>query len=511
METEIIDSRFLRPCEVEADEAEIRPVTMVIFGGSGDLSRRKLMPTLFHLHRKESLDGLTVIGFGRHNLDDEGFRSTMKEATNEFGGEPFDDAQWNDFSGRLYFLAGDYEDDAAYQRLRELIERVSIRAGDAFDVIYYMAVPPEVVSGIVEKIRQNRKDNGELREKIIVEKPFGRDRASASSLNMLLTTAFREEQIYRIDHYLGKETVQNILFLRFSNAIFEQLWSNRHIDHVQITVAEEIGIEHRGSFYEQAGVIRDMVQNHILQLIAMVAMEPPVGFQADFIRDERTKLLRSIRPLEKKYVDACMVRGQYGKGVIDNSDVRGYREEEGVSPASCIPTFFAGKFHIDNLRWAGVPFYVRTGKRLQRRVSEICIQLRQLPLRLFGRTCDTMEPNILVLTIQPDERISLRFNVQYPHTAGQVHSVDMTLNYRETFKTSPHPSYERQLLDCMKGDLTLFVRQEAVEAMWEIVDPINSRWEECAQEDLPNYAAGSWGPEAAKSLIEQDGRRWITQ
>ncbi|MGC2063080.1 MAG: glucose-6-phosphate dehydrogenase [Thermodesulfovibrionales bacterium] len=510
MKTEIIDSRFLQPCGENTGEAEIRPITMVIFGGSGDLSRRKLIPTLFHLHRKESLAECTVVGFGRHDLDDDGFRRTMKEAISEFGDEPPDDAQWKDFSRRLYFLSGNYEDDAAYRKLLELIERVSIRTEGAFDVIYYMAVPPEVVPGIIEKIRQNRKDNGELREKIVVEKPFGRDRTSSALLNRLLTTAFREEQIYRIDHYLGKETVQNILFLRFSNAIFEQLWNNRHIDHVQITVAEEIGIEHRGSFYEQAGVVRDMVQNHILQLIAMVAMEPPVGFQADFIRDERTKIFRSIRPLEKKYIDSCMIRGQYGRGAINSHDVRGYREEEGVSPASCIPTFFAGKFHVDNLRWAGVPFYVRTGKRLPRRISEICIQLRQMPLRLFGRTCDTMEPNILILTIQPDERISLRFNVQYPHTAGQVHSVEMTLNYMETFKTSPHPSYERQLLDCIKGDLTLFVRQEAVEAMWEIVDPIISRWDESAPGDLSSYAAGSWGPEAAKRLIEQDGRRWIT-
>jgi glucose-6-phosphate 1-dehydrogenase len=489
---------------------------MVIFGGSGDLSGRMLMPALFHLHREKSLREYSVLGFGRHDLDHEGYRLMMKERIAEFGRDvgngPDAEAVLDDFLRHLYFLSGDYGDDAAYGKLREMIERITVPdAGGTRLVIYYLAVPPQVAPVIVEKLRLQDLSRGSLRTKIIIEKPFGRDKASASALNSLLTTAFRDEQIYRMDHFLGKETVQNILFLRFSNAIFEHLWNCRYIDNVQITVAEDIGIGHRGAFYEQAGVVRDMVQNHMLQLIAMVAMEPPVGFQADFIREERTKIFRSIRPLEKKYIDTCMIRGQYGPGVLNGNDVRGYREEKGVSPASSIPTFFAGKFYIDNLRWAGVPFYVRTGKRLPRRVSEICIQLRQLPFRLFGRTCDTMEPNILVLTIQPDERISLRFNVQHPHAAGQVHSVDMTLNYRETFKSSSHPSYERQLLDCIKGDLTLFVSQEAVEAMWEIVDPITSRWDEGGPDVVPNYAAGTWGPEAAKHLIEQDGRRWITQ
>jgi glucose-6-phosphate 1-dehydrogenase len=516
-ETEIIDSRFLPPCMTGTEEKSGAPFTMVIFGGSGDLSGRMLLPTLFHLHREKAISTYAVIGFGRHDLDHEGYRLMMKEKMSESGdaagagNRPDSGAGLEEFLGHLYFLSGDYGDDAAYGRLRELVERITPPdAAGARQVIYYLAVPPRVAPLIVEKLREQNLSQGPLRAKVIVEKPFGSDQASASVLNRLLTTAFREDQIYRIDHYLGKETVQNILFLRFSNAIFEQLWNCRYIDNVQITVAEDIGIGHRGAFYEQTGVVRDMVQNHIMQLIALVAMEPPVGFQADFIRDEKTKVFRSIRPPEKKYIDTCMIRGQYGRGVMNGGPVQGYREEEGVSPGSCVPTFFAGKFLVDNLRWAGVPFYVRTGKRLPRRVSEICIQLRQLPLRLFGRVCDTMEPNVLILTIQPDEKISLRFNVQYPHTAGQVHSVDMTLNYRETFRSSPHPSYERQLLDCIKGDLTLFVRQEAVEAMWEIVDPIISRWNECGPEDFPDYAAGTWGPEAAKRLVAQDGRRWIT-
>lgn len=516
METRIIDSRFLQPCAADIEKTADVPFTMVIFGGSGDLSGRMLIPTLFHLHQERSLGAYAVLGFGRHDLDHEDYRLMMKERVAESGraaGQgPEDETALDDFLGHLYFLSGDYGDDAAYGRLRKMLERITEPdAGGARHVIFYLAVPPQVAPVIVGKLRLQNLSQGTFRTKIILEKPFGRDQASASELNSLLNTAFREDQIYRMDHYLGKETVQNILFLRFSNTIFEQLWNSRYIDNVQITVAEDIGIGHRGAFYEQAGVIRDMVQNHILQLIALVAMEPPVGFHADFIREEKTKIFRSIRPLDKQDIDTCMIRGQYGRGVVNGGAVPGYREEEGVAPDSCVPTFFAGMFHIDNLRWAGVPFYARTGKRLPRRVSEICIQLRHLPLRLFGRTCDTMEPNILVLTIQPDERISLRFNVQYPHTAGLVHSVDMTLNYRETFGDSLHPSYERQLLDCIKGDLTLFVRQEDVEAMWEIVDPIISRWDESGPEDFPNYGPGTWGPEKAKRLTEEAGRRWITQ
>jgi glucose-6-phosphate 1-dehydrogenase len=329
-------------------------------------------------------------------------------------------------------------------------------------------------------------------------------------LNNVLTHAFDENQIYRIDHYLGKETVQNIIFFRFSNSIFEHLWNRRYIDNVQITVAEDLGIEHRSTFYEQSGVIRDIVQNHLLQIIAMVAMEPPIGFEAEFIRDEKRKVFLSIHPMNEDLIDRFTVRGQYGPGKIKGQDVGGYREEEGVPVDSNTPAFFAAKFHIANWRWTGVPFYLRTGKRMAKRITEIAIEFKQPPLRLFGRTCDVLEPNILLLTLQPDEKISLRFGVKYPYSSNQIYTVNMSFGYEETFKTKFHHPYERLLLDCMKGDLTLFVREDEIEAMWNVVDPIIAQWEGIPPQHFPNYTAGTWGPPEAMFLLEHEGRHWIT-
>jgi len=304
--------------------------------------------------------------------------------------------------------------------------------------------------------------------------------------------------------------VQNIIFFRFSNSIFEQLWNRRYIDNVQITVAEDIGIDNRVRFYEQAGVIRDIVQNHILQLVGLIAMEPPVGFEADFIRDEKTKVFQSLHLMKEEQVDRFTAIGQYAPGKVQGKEVPGYRQEKGVSPGSTTPTFFAGAFYIANWRWAGVPFYVRTGKRLAKRVTEIAIQFDQPPLRLFGRTCDVLEPNVLLLTIQPEEKISLRFGVKVPSMPNQIYPIDMKFSYKETFQSAPHPAYERLIQDCLKGDLTLFVRQDQIEAMWEAVDPIISCWENQPPKNFPNYAAGTWGPPEAKQLLEQEGRRWIT-
>jgi glucose-6-phosphate 1-dehydrogenase len=344
----------------------------------------------------------------------------------------------------------------------------------------------------------------------MVEKPFGVNGATARKLNTMLREAFAEEQIYRTDHYLGKEPVQNIMFFRFTNTIFEQLWNWRCIENVQITIAEDIGIEHRGEFYEKAGILRDIVQNHALQLIGMIAMEPPVGFTADYIRDEKIKVFRSIRPMDNAYIDRSIVRGQYGSGLLNGMGTVSYREEDKVAPASVTPTFFAGKFYIDNLRWASVPFYVRTGKRLERQVTEICIQFKQLPLRLFGRTCDVMEPNVLVLTVKPDENISLRFGVKYPYAQNQLYTAKMDFNYREVFSKAHQGAYERLLTDCMKGDLTLFVREDMVEIMWDVIDPVIERWDSMPPPDFPNYKAGSWGPAEADRLLELDGHRWLT-
>ncbi len=375
---------------------------------------------------------------------------------------------------------------------------------------HYMAVPPQVVAPAVKKMKAYNFCKGTYETRVVIEKPFGEDRASAARLNRIITGAFDEKQVYRIDHYLAKDPVDNIIFFRFSNTIFEEVWNRRCVDNVQITVAEDIGIEHRGAFYEGAGVVRDIVQNHMLQILSLMCMEAPIGFVPEFIRDEKARIVRSVRPVDAEYIDRFMVRGQYGPGSIGDQEIPGYRGERNVFPSSTAPTFFAGKFLVDNLRWAGVPFYLRTGKRLPRRVTEICIQFKRLPLRLFGRTCDVLEPNVLFLTIQPNEKISLRFLVKYPFTANQLYTARMDFSYEEAFKTPCHDAYERILLDVVKSDLTLFVREDTIEEMWEIVDPINRRWESQAPPDFPNYRAGTWGPPAAEQLMAQEGREWLT-
>jgi glucose-6-phosphate 1-dehydrogenase len=408
-------------------------------------------------------------------------------------------------------MCGSLEEDESLEDLHARIENLVVPAAQgAKNVVYYLAIPPQAVPLAVTRLKDHALCKGFWDTKIVAEKPFGKDRESARQLNRILTSAFDERQIYRIDHYLAKEPVDNIIFFRFSNTIFEEVWNRRYVDNVQITVAEDLGVEHRGVFYESAGVVRDIVQNHLLQVVALMAMEAPIGFTPDFIRDEKVKIVQSIRPVDPGYIDTFIVRGQYGRGRIDGREVTGYREEPNVSKTSNTPTFFAGKFNIDNLRWAGVPFYLRTGKRLPRRATEICIAFKRLPLRLFGRTCDVLEPNALFLTVEPDERISLRFLVKYPYSANQLCSVRMDFSYRETFKTPAHQPYERLLVDVLKGDLTLFVREDTIEQMWAVVDPITARWESVPPGDFPNYAAGTWGPAAAERLLAQEGRMWLT-
>ena len=509
---DVIDSRFLQTCDIPIEEFRVEPFTMVIFGGAGDLSRRKLLPAAFHLFQEKELSkGFSILGFDRIEMSDEQYRNMLKEGVKEFSDGPFDESAWNEFGRHLFYLEGNFEKDESFRSLAKKITDISIATDKGSrELIYYMAVPPQVMPLAVGKLKQNDLCKGRFGTKIIVEKPFGRDRSSAAELNKILTGSFDENQIFRIDHYLSKEPVQNIIFFRFSNTIFEHLWNRRYVDNIQITVAEDLGIGHRGDFYEKAGVVRDIVQNHIMQIIGMIAMEPPVGFKAEFIRDEKLKIFQSIRPMDEEHIKNYTVRGQYGPGKIGGEDVSGYRSEEHVSPDSTTPTFCAAKLYIDNWRWAGVPFYVRTGKRMAKRITEICIQLKQIPLRLFGRSCDVPEPNILVLTIQPDEKISLRFGVKYPYSGNQIYPVNMVFSYRETFQATTHYAYERLLVDCLKGDLTLFIRQDAVEAMWEAVDPIIARWESVAPPDFPNYPAGTWGPEEARLFIEREGRHWIT-
>ncbi|MDH5174761.1 MAG: glucose-6-phosphate dehydrogenase [Elusimicrobiota bacterium] len=505
-----MNSPYLQTCDIPVEDFAIEPFTMVIFGGAGDLSQRKLLPALCHLCQDEKLPRkFSILGFGLPEMSDEKYREFAGDSFRKFSRESLDENNWNKFAKHLFYLSSDFKAGDKYKLLYRRINEITASGrGKQKEVIFYLAVPPQFAPVIIEKLKQNGLSKGTFDSRVIMEKPFGKDRASAVELNRVVAGAFDEKQVFRIDHYLGKETVQNIMFFRFSNSIFEPLWNRRYIDHIQIMVAEEIGVEHRALFYESAGVVRDIVQNHIMQLVAFVAMEPPVGFDADFIRNERVKIFHTIRPMDNEYIDNFTVRGQYGPGEVGERKVPGYREEENVSSDSNTPTFFATKIYIDNWRWAGVPFYLRTGKRLAKRITEISIQFKQPPLKLFGRTCDVLEPNLLVLGIQPQEEISLRFGVKYPGSANQIYSVNMEFNYQKSFKIKRHPPYERLLIDCMKGDLTLFARQDGIEAMWSVVDPIISRWESRPASNFPNYSAGSWGPKEADEFMEKEDRQW---
>ncbi len=506
-------NRSTQFCEVTPEKINIEPFTMVIFGGTGDLSKRKLLPTLYHLCQDQNLpDEFSVIGFASSKRSDEEYRELVKHAVQEFSEDTFNGECWERFSRHLFYISGSFEDEKAFKRLSERLEKSTwpTKKGSQ-DILYYMAVPPHFLTSIVERLSSCNLCRGMFNTRIIVEKPFGKDRTSAAELDSLIAKAFDENQIYRIDHYLGKETVQNIIFFRFANSIFEPLWNRRYIDHIQITVAESLGIENRARYYEKAGVVRDIVQNHIMQLLALVAMEPPIGFEADYIRNEKVKVYRTIRPMDNEYIDAYTVRGQYGAGLINGKEAVSYRDERDISPSSNTPTFFAGKFYIDNWRWAGVPFYLRTGKRLKKRITEISIHFKQPPLRMFSTTCEIREPNLLVLGIQPNEKISLHLGVKHPGVGNQLYPVHMNFYYEKGFQGKFHfpLPYERLLLDCMKGDQTLFARQDGIETMWSVVDPINERWESTPAPEFPNYTAGSWGPEKADEMMRREDCQWL--
>ena len=512
-DTSIPDSSLSQFCEILPERADIKPFIMVIFGGTGDLSRRKLLPTLFHLCRDQNLpDEFLIVGFASRKWSDAEYREFVRKSVEEFSEEPAHWECWEKFNKHVYYVSGNFDDINSYKHLSQRLEDISkVTTEEGIkEIIYYLAAPPHFLPDIFERLSSCNLCKGIFHTRIIVEKPFGRDRATAAELNSIITTAFDEKQVYRIDHYLGKETVQNIIFFRFANSIFEPLWNRRYIDHVQITVAEIIGIENRARFYEKAGVIRDIVQNHMMQLLSLVAMEPPIGFEADYIRDEKVKVYRTIRPVDNEYIDKFTVRGQYDTGTINSKEIQRYRDEKDVDRSSNTPTYFAGKFYIDNWRWAGVPFYLRTGKRLSRRITEISIHFKQPPLKLFRSVCDIREPNILVLGIQPHEKITLHIGVKHPGIGNQLYPVNMGFDYEKDLPGNVHfpLPYERLLIDCMKEDQTLFARQDEVEATWAVVDPIIEQFGNTPAPEFPNYRAGTWGPEKADELLRSENRQW---
>jgi len=488
------------------------PCVMVIFGFTGDLTRRKLIPALYNLASQQLLSSeFAVIGVGRTPMSDEDARKKVTEDFKKFATGAVDKDLWESFVRRISYISGDFDDPATYDKLKETLARVDEEHKSHGNYFFYMAAAPKFFDDVVErlaKIGLMREENSHWR-RVIIEKPFGHDLDSAKALNKHLLKVVCEDQIYRIDHYLGKETVQNILALRFANGIFEPIWNRRYIDHVQISVAETVGVEQRGDYYDGAGALRDMVPNHIMQLISLTAMEPPISFEANAVRDEQAKILHAVQPFSNEDVLTKTVRGQYGEGIMDGERVPAYRSEEGVPPDSRTETFVAMRLLLDNWRWAGVPFYLRTGKRLPSRSTHVVIQFRRAPFMLFRETqVETMMPNQLVLHIQPEEGISLRFAAKTPGTTMELGEVNMDFAYADYFGVTPSTGYERLLHDCMIGDATLFQRADMVEAGWKIVNPVIDVWKALPPRDFPNYSAGTWGPKEADELMERDGRRW---
>lgn len=488
------------------------PCVLVIFGASGDLTKRKLIPALYNLARDQLLpEAFAVIGMAGSNLTRDEFRRKVSEDIRHHLPGPVEPGPWAWLESRLDYFSGDLRDATTFAGLREVLARVEKDRGTGGNRLFYLATPPDLFSLIVRQLGAATlagEEGGRWR-RVIVEKPFGRDLETARALNRDLRQVLKESQIYRIDHYLGKETVQNLLIFRFANGIFEPIWNRRYVDHVQITVAEALGVEQRGGYYDQTGALRDMVPNHLFQLLTLTAMEPPISFEAGSVRDDQVKVLRALKPLTPEEVPRRVVRGQYGEGTVEGRRVPAYRAEPHVAPASCTETYVALKVLIDDWRWQDVPFYLRTGKRLARHVSEIAVQFRCAPPVLFRDTpVPCPNPNLLVLRLQPEEGISLRFEAKVPGPVVRLGEVNMDFRYADYFGQPPSTGYERLLHDCMIGDATLFWRADMVELAWSAVMPILEAWQAAPCPEFPNYAAGSWGPAAADALLERDGRRW---
>jgi glucose-6-phosphate 1-dehydrogenase len=500
------------PLAEAAGDKVAPPAVLVVFGASGDLTSRKLMPAIERLALRRLLPGgFSVVGVARTELTDDDFRERMRAAVEKLGGGGDEAAPvWAAFTGGFRFVAGDYGDPSTFDRLRQVLEELDRERGTGGNRVYYLATPPStfpVVVGALTEHGLNQPTEGAF-VRIVIEKPYGHDEASARELDARVHAGFTEDQVYRIDHYLGKETVQNVLALRFANTIFEPIWNRRYVDHVQITVAEELGVGHRGGFYEKAGALRDIVQNHVMQVLALTLMEPPATFDADGIRDEKVKALKAVDVMAPGEVADHVVRAQYTRGWAGGEEVAGYRDELGVDPHSQTETYIAMRLQVDNWRWAGVPFYVRTGKRLPKRVTEVAMEFHRPPHLPFKESQATgLAPDALVLRIQPDEGITLRFGAKVPGQAFQVRSVSMDFFYNAAFLEETPEAYERLLLDALVGDQTLFIRSDEVDQAWRIVDPILVAWAD-GTAPLARYDAGTWGPREAEELIGRGGRRW---
>jgi glucose-6-phosphate 1-dehydrogenase len=489
------------------------PVSVVIFGGAGDLAHRKLLPALYNLHVDGLLaPGTAIVGVGRKDLSDDRYREFARSGIERFSSRGIDEAQWEQFARSLFFANASIDESGGMATLGSKLDIVEHERGLTGNRLYYLAIPPSLFVPTVRQLAQARFIGPADRPpfaRLVIEKPIGHDLQSAMEINDALGSVFDERQIFRIDHYLGKETVQNILVMRFANSIFEPLFNQKYIDHVQITVAEEEGVGTRAGYYDQSGALRDMIQNHLLQLLTLVAMEPPHSLDPDVIRDEKLEVLQSLRPLTADTVDACVVRAQYGAGMLDGTAFPGYREEPGVSASSQTETFVALQVFVDNWRWAGVPFFLRTGKRLPKRASEITIQLKDVPPILFNaNSARRLNANALTLRIQPDEGLSLGISSKIPGAGVNISPVGMDFDYCTFFKTRSPEAYERLLLDVIAGDATLFMRRDSVETAWRWISPILDRWSAPGALTLPSYGPGTWGPDEAARLIENTGRRW---